>query len=133
MARVALTGRLVTGKGEATFFTQADWARAAFRDLVGIDPWPGTLNLQVTETPHLEAWAEIRRTPGRLLRAPDPEWCDGRVYPARMDERIDAAVVVPEVESYPDDQVEIIAAVHLRGELTATDGDELVIEIEIEA
>ncbi|MDH3241897.1 MAG: CTP-dependent riboflavin kinase [Alphaproteobacteria bacterium] len=130
MAWVVLSGRLVTGKGEATFFTQADWARAAFQDLVGIDPWPGTLNLQLTETADLEAWAEIRLAPGRLLRAPDPEWCDGRVYPARLEERINAAVVVPDVASYPDDQVEIIAAVQLRRELTATDGDELVIEIE---
>lgn len=131
MAWVVLTGQLVTGKGEAAFFTQADWARAAFLDLVGIDPWPGTLNLQLSEPVHLASWTEIRRAPGRILKAPNPEWCDGRVYPARLAERIDAAVVVPDVGSYPEDQVEIIAAVHLRRELAAEDGDALSIEIEV--
>jgi CTP-dependent riboflavin kinase len=131
MAGVVLTGRLVTGKGEATFFTQADWARTAFQDLVGIDPWPGTLNLQLTEAAMLDAWAGLRLTPGRILRAPNPEWCDGHVYPARLEARIDVAVVVPDVASYPEDQVEIIAAVHLRRELNATDGDKLSIEIAI--
>jgi len=131
MAWVRLTGKLVTGKGEATFFTQAEWARAAFQDLVGIDPWPGTLNLHLSDAVHLAAWADIRRTPGRLLRAPNPEWCDGKVYPAHLEGRITAAVVVPDVASYPDDQVEIIAAVHLRRELGAADGDELSLEIGI--
>ncbi len=129
MTRFVLSGQLVTGKGEATFFTSADWARAAFRDLVDIDPWPGTLNLRLTETEHLATWAEIRSTPGLLLRAPDPEWCDGRCYPVLIAGNIGAAAVVPDVASYPEDQVEIIAAIRLRDALGVTDGHILTIEV----
>lgn len=128
MARFVVHGEVVTGKGEATFFTQADWARAAFQKLVGIDPWPGTLNLQVSETDQLAAWAEVKETSGLLLKAPNPDWCDGRLYPGRLDGRIDVAAVVPDVASYPEDQLEIIAAVHLRDSLGLSDGVSLAIE-----
>lgn len=131
MARHTLSGELFTGKGEATFFTTADWARAAFKELVDIDPWPGTLNLRLTEEPHLETWAQVRRAPGLVIPAPNPDWCDGRCYRALLAGRIPAATVVPDVESYPDDQVEIIAAVHLREALNVKDGDVLTIEITV--
>lgn len=129
MAGIVVQGQVVTGKGEATFFTQAEWARAAFQELVGIDPWPGTLNLQVLGADHLAAWAEVRQAPGLVLKAPNPEWCDGRLYPGRLAGHIDVAAVVPDVASYPDDQLEIIAAVHLRGALGVSDGAELMIEL----
>lgn len=129
MGRFVLSGELVTGKGEATLFTRADWARAAFQELVSIDPWPGTLNLRLTEEAHLATWAEIRREPGLHLSTPDPDWCDGRCYAALLARRIEAAVVVPEVAGYPEDQVEIIAAVNLREALGAADGDILTIEV----
>jgi CTP-dependent riboflavin kinase len=129
MAAFEFSGELATGKGEGAFFTRTDWARAAFQDWVGIDPWPGTLNLQVTDKASLSIWNEVKGHPGVLLRAPDPAWCDGRCYATVVEERYKAAIVVPDVDDYPPGQVEIIAAVGLREALAIKDGDVVAITV----
>lgn len=123
MAAFEFSGELVSGKGEGAFFTAADWARAAFQELVAIDPWPGTLNLRVSDQVSLAVWTEVRNMAGLVLRAPDPAWCDGHCYPALVAGREKAAIIVPEIADYPPDQVEIIAAVGLRQALAIDDGD----------
>ena len=120
---IVFRGRVATGKGVAVGFTSADWARRAFKELVGIDPHPGTLNLIVSDSPDLEAWRRLRATPGLRMSNPDPNWCDGLLYPVSLPGGIKAAIVVPEVGDYDPRQVEIIAPVRLREALGLTDGD----------
>lgn len=128
-AAVTIEAKLVTGLGEAAGFTSLDWARAAFRDAVGIDPWPGTVNLQPSNPASRAGWDRVRARPGIVLPAPRPDWCDARCYRARIAGRIDAAVVIPEVENYPEDQIELIAAVGVRDALGIRDGDPVTVEI----
>ncbi len=123
------TGRVATGKGEAVGFTTAPWAREGFLRLVGIDPYPGTLNLAVADAPARAAWAALRALPGIRMPAPDPAWCDARLYPVLVGGSVAGAVVLPEVASYPDDQVEIVAAVRLRDALGVSDGDAVRVEL----
>ena len=129
MAAFEFSGELVSGKGEGAFFTRTDWARTAFKDLVAIDPWPGTLNLRIREQPSLAVWRKIKGAPGLVLRAPDPAWCDARVYKAMIQGGLKGAVVLPGVSTYAPDQVEIIAAVSIRESLGIGDGDVLEVEV----
>ena len=130
MALFVFTGEVVSGKGEGNFFTRTEWARAAFQELVAIDPWPGTLNLRVSDRASLAAWAELKKASGLLLRAPDPAWCDGRCYPALLVQGdIKAAIVVPEVANYEPDKVEIIAAVSIREALGVGEGDRIEVHV----
>ncbi len=131
MAAFEFSGELVSGKGEGAFFTGADWARTAFQDLVGIDPWPGTLNLRVSDQGSLAVWTEVRNMAGLVLKAPDPAWCDGRCYSTLVAGREKAAIIVPEIADYPPDQVEIIAAVGLRQALAINDGDVVSIVVTV--
>ena len=129
MARFVFTGEVVSGKGEGAFFTRAQWARAAFQELVEIDPWPGTFNLRVSDQASRTAWAQLNAASGLLLQAPDAAWCDGRCYSALLIQGdIRAAIIVPQVTSYPTDQVEIIAAVSIREALGVGDGDRIEVE-----
>ena len=131
MAAFEFSGELVSGKGEGAFFTRADWARTAFQDLVGIDPWPGTLNLRVTDRDCLAVWNGVKSNPGFLLPAPDPAWCAARCYSALVAGGEKGAIVVPEIADYPPDQVEIIAAVNLRQALVITDGDVVSVAVTV--
>ena len=131
MTAFEFSGELVSGKGEGAFFTRADWARTAFQDLVGIDPWPGTLNLRVTDQDSLASWGDIKSNPGLLLRAPDPAWCAARCYSTVVAGREKAAIIVPDVADYPPDQVEIIAAVNLREALAIADGDVVSVTVTV--
>src|SRR6185503_4101153 len=79
--RVTLRGRVASGKGEGALFTRLDWARAAFVERLGIDPFPGTLNL-VTED--AAAWSAVRATSGIRIVAPDQAFCDARAWRVRI-------------------------------------------------
>jgi len=129
MERQRITGAMATGLGKATGFTSLDWARQAFRDRLGIDPYPGTVNVIVTSDQERAAWRLVKSWRGIMLPPPRPDWCNSRCYLARINDRIDAAIVLPEIESYPEDQIELIAAVAVRGTLNLKDGDPVVIDV----
>ena len=129
MVRQTITGVLATGLGEAAGFTSLVWARDAFRDRLGIDVFPGTVNVMVTSDQDRAAWRLVKSWKGIVLPPPRPDWCNSRCYHARIDDRIDAAIVLPEIDSYPEDQIELIASVGVRDTLGLKDGDPVVIDI----
>jgi riboflavin kinase len=129
MERRTITGALATGLGEAAGFTSLDWARAAFRDRLGIDAFPGTVNVILKSDRERAAWRVVKSWPGIVLPPPRPDWCNSRCYHARINDRIGAAIVLPEIDSYPEDQIELIAAVGVRETLDLKDGDPVVIKI----
>lgn len=130
MARYALTGRLVSGLGEGAGFTQTEWARRQFVELLAIDPYPGTLNLVVEDEDDLETWRTIRKQAGLTVTPPDPAWCKGTCYPATIAGAISGAIVVPEISGYPTDKIEIISETGLRLALGLADGDPVTLEVE---
>lgn len=117
-------GRVATGVGQGSGFTALDWVRRAFVSAVGIEPFPGTLNLQLEPGHALETWARVQAGPG--IRIPGEQGaCDARCYPVRVADRLPAAIVLPEVAGYAPTQVELVAAVPLRESLGLSDGDEV--------
>jgi CTP-dependent riboflavin kinase len=131
MSAKLIKGRLATGIGQGRHFTRLDWARRQFIDKLGIDPFPGTVNLLIEDPADLESWRRFRESPGIRIDNPGngPHDCDARCYPIRLAGRIDAAIVLPEVEGYPANQVEVIAALNVREALCAADGDEIEFEV----
>jgi len=121
----SLTGQVVTGVGQGAGFTQLGWATEQFIAECGINPYPGTLNVVLTDESHIATWRTIKNEPGIRLRAGDSDSCDARLYPARVANEYPAAIVLPEVPDYPENLIEIIAAVPLREQLSIADGDAL--------
>ena len=113
----AIVGRVATGLGQAAAFTALPWVRRELLRGLGIDPCPGTLNLQV-EPDSMAAWQGLTGQPGIRLEPGETSHCAARCYPVRLSglERgpITAGVLVPEVAGYARDQVEVVAAVSLR-------------------
>ena len=124
-----LLGRLATGIGQGEHFTQLDWARAQFIDRLGIDPYPGTVNMIVDDPHSMPLWVRIKRSPGiRIVNPGDgPHDCHARCYPVTVARSIEGAIVLPEVDNYPSTQVEIIAEIGVRAALRIEDGDPLEI------
>lgn len=130
-----LRGIVSTGAGQAAGFTALAWVRAAFLDHAGIDPWPGTLNVQLVDEAARAAWAQVRATGGVLLPAADAGSCDAELWPVSLlpaatasgsrgaGTAIPAAVVVPKVPGYPGDRLELVSPVALRATLALGDGD----------
>lgn len=119
-----ISGRVATGVGQGSGFTSLDWVREAFVAAVGIEPFPGTLNLQLESDPALAVWARLSATPG--IRIPGRQGaCDASCYPVRVADSIPAAIVLPDVADYPSAQLELVAALPVREHLRLRDGDEV--------
>ena len=129
MPTETLHGKIATGLGKASDFTEVPWAKAAFRDVLGVDPYPGTVNIIVSSTEDIAAWARVKATKGIVIKPPQPDWCDAFCYRAMIGGKIAAAIVLPDVTEYPATQVELIAAVNVRESLSLKDGDPVAIEI----
>ena len=120
-----ILGRLASGIGQGRHFTQLPWAREQFAARLGIDPWPGTLNIVVDDPDAMPVWVRLRRTPGIRMENPNdgPHDCDARCYKVLVEGRIEGAIVYPEIDGYPPAQIEIVAEVNLRAALGVEDGD----------
>ena len=128
-----LLGRLATGIGMGTTFTQLDWAKAQFIERVGVDPYPGTINVIVDDPESLPVWVRLKQTDGIHMDNPNDGLhdCDAKCWPVIIDidgsEPIDGAIVFPLVDGYPPSQVEVIAAIGVRETAGIEDGDDVAL------
>ncbi len=125
----ALEGYLVSGQGRASDFTGKDWVRRRLIELAGIDPHPGTLNLELRDDMSRTIWQSWRGLPGCAIEPPSSAFCRSRCYPVRIAGGVPAAVLLPEIDGYPEDKLEIVAALPIRQHLSL--GDQARIRVEL--
>ena len=66
-----LIGRLATGIGMGVTFTQLDWARNQFRERLGIEPFPGTVNVIIDDPESMPVWVRLKTTSGIAIENPN--------------------------------------------------------------
>ncbi len=122
-----ITGRIKSGTGKATFFTQLDWVQRQCGEKLGFKPYPGTLNLEVAKDSH-SSLRRLREEDGVELIPPDPDYCRARAIGIRLGD-IAGALIIPagEVNVHGENIVEILAPVHIKETLGLYDGDLLTI------
>lgn len=128
MGPIVLRGRAVSGAGVGARFTQLDWVQRQFEQKLGLIAWPGTFNVHV-DSADQELWSRVRAEPGIEIEPGEPGACVGRCYRVVINERLQAAIVLPEVPGYPDDRIEIIAPERVRTSLGLRDGDPVVLRV----
>jgi HAD superfamily hydrolase (TIGR01549 family) len=124
-----IDGHLVHGMGLAKNLTQIDWVRRQLIDLVGIDPYPGTLNLDLPDEANRARWRSWCSTPGDIIEPEDADFCRARCYPVRIDGCVPAAVLRPESAGYPADKVELVAALPIRKHLCLGDNARVRVDL----
>ncbi len=134
---VEIGGRLITGMGEGEYYTTLDGYRKQFEAKLGFTPFPGTLNLSldllcIVTRKKLDARRGIEIEGFELEKR---TFGGAKCFPCKiLDDRaegIKSAVIIPHRTHYPDDILEIISPVFLRGELALRDGDEIRIRVVI--
>jgi CTP-dependent riboflavin kinase len=120
-----ISGRLAAGVGLGKHFTQLDWARQQFMDKLGIEAYPGTANIVALPGADSAAWQALKTGNGIRIVSPGngPRDCDARCYPVSIQGRLTAAIVLPEVEGYAGDLMEVISEFNVRDTLGIADGD----------
>ncbi len=120
-----ITGIVQDGVGQGSLFTQLDWVRQQFRDKLGFDPYPGTLNVRVPDASTLAAWQAC----ASVSIDPSAGFCAARCYRVELNGQTLAGWIVPVVPGYPNDLMELMAPMSLRQALALKTGDKLAIKI----
>ncbi len=95
---------------------------------MGFTPYAGTLNIQLTQESK-EKRKFLDPTRGFMV-VPETGFCPGVLFKASI-EGLQCAVVVPLVPDYPTDVLEVIAPVHLRGQLGLKDGSLVSVAVSV--
>jgi riboflavin kinase len=121
-----IRGKVAAGLGEGQYYISVGGYRNQFKEKLGFDPYPGTLNLKLIEpfAPTAAGSIEIEG-----FRNENRTFGECRCYPVKIN-GLRGAIVRPERSSYPANLVEIIAPVSLRKTLCLSDGDELEVMLE---
>jgi CTP-dependent riboflavin kinase len=127
MEQLEITGKIISGAGEGAYFTQIDWVQQQCFEKLGFKPYPGTLNLEISQEllPVIESLDQ--KTAIELI-SPDPKFCNAMVFQASLGD-ISGAIILPEekVRIHPKNIIEIIAPLNLKAALNLNDGDSIEI------
>lgn len=132
-AKEEISGELVTGLGEGKYYVSKSQYKNQFKKLLGIEPYPGTLNLQVKikdirtflmnkECVNIKGFEGKERSYGNISAYPIG------VFKEKSDFGKKAAIIIPERTNHPEDVVEIIADFYIRGDFKLSDNDKLVLK-----
>ncbi|RPI79291.1 MAG: DUF120 domain-containing protein [Desulfobacteraceae bacterium] len=121
-------GKIVRGLEESGKFLSIPWVTEQIIEKLFFSPFLGTLNLLI----------EDKRLQGKLkeharmkLESREKGFCDAILLKATINGQTTGGIVIPLVENYPANVLEIIAPVKLKESLDINDGDSVVVDIDI--
>lgn len=127
--RVKIRGKIVEGLREAGNFTQIPWVKRQFISKLSIDPYPGTLNLEIVDPESLQSFNSLKTKKGVEIIPEDPSFCSAQCYSVLIGGRLKGAIVIPLVKYYPENKMELIASLNIKEVLSVKAGDDLEVEI----
>lgn len=129
-----MTGAIFSDLGQASRFMALDWVQELFRQCLGYHPYPATLNLRPVTPGDSQVWQRVQsELVGVALPPAEGGHCTATLYRVEIEAvkgsgRVAGAVVLPEVEDYPSDKIEVVAPLRLKDHLGVKDGDRLILE-----
>lgn len=127
---VLFRGRVFTGFGEGGYYISLKGYAAQFQKALGFVPFPGTLNLRLSDPGLVEQRRLLRAFPGiEVLGFKDGGRTYGPVkcFRAKVSGKHQAAVLAIERTHYDSSVLEVISPVNLRRTLGLKDGDECTV------
>ena len=124
--KLDVVGKVFTGRGEGKKYAELAWVKQQIYEKLGFDPFPGTLNLRLDAENVKQKVLLEKNTELRLCYSEG--YCTGLLFKASIG-GVACGVVIPQVEKYPDEELEVVAEVNLRKELHLSDGDTVMVTV----
>ena len=127
---IKLQGSTITGLGEGQYYVSIEGYRTQFRDKLGFAPYPGTLNLMLTDQ-SIVLKKKLDESEGISIngfQSRQRTFGGGKCFRAMID-KIKGAVILPDRSHYPDEVLEAIAPENLRESLHLKDGDMVEVRV----
>jgi len=128
LQRVTFTGTVFSGTGEGRRFIELPWVRRQIEEKLGFTPYSGTLNIHLNK--ESIGRKKLLEKAKRLEVCPEKGYCTGILIKACTD-CTECAVIMPQIPSYPNDVLEVIAPWYLRERLNLSDGSEVAVTITV--
>jgi riboflavin kinase len=128
-------GDVVSGMGEGAYYMSLEGYKKQFREKLGYEPYPGTLNVRLVDQLFMNARRELGRYPSVFIEG----FSDGtrtygwvKCYRATINgSAVDAAVLVLERTHYDDSMLEVIAPVSLKDAAGVKEGDRIRVRVHV--
>ncbi len=121
-----INGEVTTGLGKAAYFLSQEFYTNEFKKNLGFIPYPGTLNVVVSEE-YLDEINKIKDTCENLIK-PDEGFGAVNYIKAKLNDKINGAIVFPAKTTHDENYLEFIAEDKLRDKLGLEDGDIVSLE-----
>jgi riboflavin kinase len=129
---VTIEGTVFSGFGEGAYYITRDPYRRQFKEKLGFDPYPGTLNLKINSEYDANVRQELESYPGIEIRGfsnEDRTYGSVKCFHAAVNNKEKGAVVLALRTLYNSSVLEVMSPVYLRGRLKLKDGSRARIEV----
>lgn len=117
-----LKGKITSGQGEGKKFLNLLWVKKQIQEKLQFIPYIGTLNLILNKK---STTLKVMLKQTQYIRIkPAAGFYNGIAIPALINSQ-KCAIILPEIQNYPENMIEIIAPINLRQSLNVKDGDEV--------
>ena len=121
-----IDGEVTTGLGKAAYFLSQEFYTKEFQKNLGFVPYPGTLNVIVGDD-HLDEINRIKDECENLIK-PDEGFGAVKYIKAKLNDKVDGAIVFPAKTTHEENYLEFIAEDKLRDKLNIVDDDVVTLE-----
>ena len=127
-------GHIITGMGEGAYYMSLKGYKQQFKEKLGYEPYPGTLNIKLNSSLYVEAKKEMLKYPSINIEGfSDQSRTFGWVkcYPAYINDsdNINSSILILERTHYDDSIIEIIAPFSIKEHLSLKNGDYIKLKV----
>lgn len=129
-------GIVVSGMGEGAHYMALEGYRRQFKEKLGFEPYPGTLNVKLVDQVFMNARRDIGKYPSVFIDGFSDDtrtygWV--KCYKAEINKGAinNAAALVLERTHYDDSMLELIAPISLKKSVGIQNGDKISVKVQI--
>jgi len=124
--KTSISGIVEKGIGEGSYYVSQKEYQKQFKEKLNINAFPGTLNLKVNKEELTSLLANKNQIKINGFTTKTRTFGSITAYKIKIN-NIEAAIVKPERARHPEDIIEVIANINLRGSLKVKDKDKVKI------
>ena len=127
-------GHIITGMGEGAYYMSLNGYKKQFKEKLGYEPYPGTLNIKLNSMSFIDAKKEMLKYPSINIEGfSDQSRTFGWVkcYPAYINDsmNINSSILILERTHYDDSIIEIIAPFSIKEQFSLKNGDYIKLKV----
>ena len=127
-------GHIITGMGEGAYYISLNGYKKQFKEKLGYEPYPGTLNIKLNSMSFIDAKKEMLKYPSINIDGfSDQSRTFGWVkcYPAYINDsmNINSSILILERTHYDDSIIEIIAPFSIKEQFSLKNGDYIKLKV----